>query len=456
MSRRLVVAMTSLVALVAIALAVPMAVVVATDQRAAFVSGLETDTLATASLLSSQPFINWKASIEDVAQRTGARVVVVDAGRTLVADSDDSGLDRTFDRPEIDDALAGLVASDVRYSRTLATNLRYAAAPIVQNYQIVAAVRLSLPEYDVDDAIQGTLLWLVAFVISVVTAAALIAWLLARSIAAPLRRLADVAEALPDDLELRADTGSGPAEVRKVATALNTTALRLSGILSRTQRVAADASHHLRTPLTGVRLRLEAIEETTSDRPVADEATAAIDEVDRLTRRIDQILALARSDIGAGEANVVEVAPIAGDRVQAAGPIARGRGINVDFTVAQTVDESLVKAPVGTVERIVDELVANAVSYARHVIVVKVDADDAWVVIEVSDDGPGLPEQERSTVFQRFVRGSQAVPGGSGLGLALVSESAQALGGYASAAQSDLGGLVVRVHLPRVKGSSDV
>lgn len=455
MSRRLVVAMTSLVALVAIALAVPMAVVVATDQRAAFVSELETDTLATASLLSSQPFIDWKDSIEEVAQRTGARVVVVDAGRTLVADSDDSGLDRMFDRPEIDDALTGLVASDLRYSRTLGTNLRYVAAPIVQNYQIVAAVRLSLPEYDVDDAIQGTLLWLGAFVISVVTAAALIAWLLARSIAAPLRRLADVAEALPDDLELRADEGSGPTEVRKVATALNATALRLSGILSRTQRVAADASHHLRTPLTGVRLRLEAIEETTSDRPVANEAAAAINEVDRLTRRIDQILALARSDIGTGETSAVDAAAIVRDRVQAAGLIAGERDINVEFTAPEESHECAVQAPVGTVDRIVDELVGNALSYARSRIHVKVDVDDRWVGIEVSDDGPGLPVQERSTVFQRFVRGSQAVPGGSGLGLALVSESAQALGGVASAEESELGGLTIRVRLPRAQRSAD-
>ena len=455
MSRRLVVAMTSLVALVAIALAVPMAVVVATDQRAAFVSELETDTLATASLLSSQPFIDWKDSIEEVAQRTGARVVVVDAGRTLVADSDDSGLDRMFDRPEIDDALTGLVASDLRYSRTLGTNLRYVAAPIVQNYQIVAAVRLSLPEYDVDDAIQGTLLWLGAFVISVVTAAALIAWLLARSIAAPLRRLADVAEALPDDLELRADEGSGPTEVRKVATALNATALRLSGILSRTQRVAADASHHLRTPLTGVRLRLEAIEETTSDRPVANEAAAAINEVDRLTRRIDQILALARSDIGTGETSAVDAAAIVRDRVQVAGLIAGERDINVEFTAPEESHECAVQAPVGTVDRIVDELVGNALSYARSRIHVKVDVDDRWVGIEVSDDGPGLPVQERSTVFQRFVRGSQAVPGGSGLGLALVSESAQALGGVASAEESELGGLTIRVRLPKAQRSAD-
>lgn len=450
MSKRLVIAMTSLVALVAIALAVPMAIVVATDQRAAFVSDLETKTLATASLLASQPFIDWETSVADVAARTGARVVVVDADRTLVADSDASGLDRAFDRPEIDDALLGLVASDIRFSQTLNTDLRYVAAPVVQNYQVAAAVRLSLPEYDVDDAIQGTLLWLIAFVVSVVVAAALIAWLLARSIASPLQRLADVAEALPVDLELRADADSGPAEVRKVATSLNSTAQRLSGILSRTQRVAADASHHLRTPLTGVRLRLEAIEDTTSESAVADEAAAAIAEVDRLTHRIDQILALARSDTGAGTASAVDPVSIVSDRVEAARLAVEEKGLTLAFDHSQSARDPHIAAPAGVLERIVDELIGNARAYARSEIVVSITADDSWVTIAVEDDGPGIPATERESVFQRFVRGSNSVPGGSGLGLALVCESAQALAGSATAHESSAGGLRVEVKLPRI------
>lgn len=448
MSKRLVIAMTSLVALVALALAAPLAIVVANDQRAAFIAGLETDTLATASLLSSQPSIDWQASVQDASARSGARIVVVDTQRTLVADSDESGLDRSFDRPEVDDALGGIVASDLRYSQTLDTDLRYVAAPVVQNYQVVAAVRLSLPEYDVDDAISRTLTWLIAFVISVVFAAALIAWLVARSIAAPLRRLANVAEALPDDLELRADTESGPAEVRKVAGALNSTALRLSGVLSRTQRVAADASHHLRTPLTGVRLRLEAIEETAADPAVVAEAEAAVNEVDRLTRRIDQILALARSDSGSGDLLVINVVPVVAARVNAAMRTAEDRGLELQLDAPVDGPALDIEAPSGVLERVIDELLGNAIAYAGHRIIARVRGDAGWTLLQVDDDGPGLSPEERSRVFQRFVRGSGSVPGGSGLGLALVSESAEALGGTATTGESNLGGLRVEVRLP--------
>ena len=449
MTRRLVLAMTSLVAVVALALAIPMAIVVATDQRAAFVAGLETDTLATASVLSSQPPIDWQTTVEDVAARTGARAVVVDTDRRLLADSDDSGLDRSFDRPEVDDALGGVVASNVRYSNTLATNLRYVAAPIVQNYQVVAAVRLSLPEYDVDDEIAGTLGWLGVFVISVIVAAGLVAWLLARSIAAPLTRLADVAESLPDDLERRADENSGPPEVRKAASALNYTALRLTNILARTQRVAADASHHLRTPLTGVRLRLEAIEETTADPDIANDAGEAIAEVDRLTHRIDQVLALARTDAGTTDVFETNVPRVVRERVQAVESIARGRGLVVDFEGSEDREDFLIKAPVGVIERIVDELLGNALDYARHRVVVGIASTRSSVIVTVSDDGPGVSEAELDAIFERFSRGSTAIPGGTGLGLALVRESAIALGGDARASRAATGGLEVRVSLPR-------
>ena len=193
--------MAVLVAVVAAALAVPLAIVVANDQRAAFVSNLEVDTLTTAASLSSEPFVDWQATTEAAAARTGARVVVVGPDRTLIADSDNSSLDRLFDRPEVNSALAGSLTSDVRTSVTLGEDLRYVAAPVIQNYGVVGAVRLSLPESTVTEEVQETQRWLVVFVLTVVIAAALVAWLLARSLASPLRTLARVAEDLPAALD---------------------------------------------------------------------------------------------------------------------------------------------------------------------------------------------------------------------------------------------------------------
>lgn len=447
MTKRLIAAMAGLVALVAIALAVPMASVVATNVRGSFVAGMEVDTLATATRMAAQPSIDWQATAEETALRTGARVVVVDAKRVLVADSDNSSLDRDFDRPEIDRALAGALTADVRPSTTLGTDLRYVAAPVVQGYDVVAAVRLSLPESSVTDQVRESAGWLVLFVVAVVFAAAVVAWLLARSMAAPLDDVAAVAIDLPDDLSLRADDTRGPREVKAVARALNSTAERLAGILGRTQRVAADASHHLRTPLTGIRLRLEAIADVSDDPQVRDDAEEAILEVDRLNRRIDQVLALARSDAGAGALQDDDVSATVQARVDAAASAFAEREVALESAIEPGVHAHV---PVGLTARIIDELLGNALAYASSRVRVSVSSEAGAAVVSVADDGPGVPEGERESVFERFSRGSQAVPGGSGLGLALVRESVQALGGSARAVGSPLGGLTVEVRIPRV------
>jgi signal transduction histidine kinase len=449
-TRRLVLAMALLVAIVAVALAVPLATVAANDRRLAFITGLEVDTLTTAATMSAQVEADWQQTAEETAQRTGARVVVVDPTGTLIADSDDTSLDRAFDRPEIAAALAGSLTADVRASTTLGEDLRYVAAPVVKDDDVAAAVRLSLPESIVTDEVQETQLWLAVFVLTVVIGASLVAWLLARSISSPLRRVADVAEALPDDLDLRVDEDHGPPEVRSVAVALNSTAARLSGILRRTERVAADASHHLRTPLTGVRLRLEAIEDTSDQEEVRADARAATAEVDRLTHRIEQVLALARTDAGSTVVEPHDASAVVRDRLDAASGMFVERDIELTASIEPGISAA---ASSGTIARVIDELLGNALQYATSRVHVGLRESDGSALLTVSDDGRGVPADEYEAVFERFRRGSTSVPGGSGLGLALVRESVRALGGDADAVESPWGGLTVRVRFPQA-GSS--
>lgn len=437
--------MAVLVAFVAAALAIPMAIVVSNDQRAAFVARLEVDTLATAATMSAQPFIDWQVTAEETAQRTGARVVVVSPERSLLGDSGNTELDRLFDRVEIDEALKGSLTSDVRMSQTMGEELRFVAAPIIQNYDVAGAVRLSLPESLVDEEVQETQRWLALFVVTVIITAGLVAWILARSIAAPLRHVALVAEDLPNDLNQRARTDEGPPEVRAVAVALNNTAERLSGILRRTQRVAADASHHLRTPLTGVRLRLEAIEDITDQEDVAEEARAATAEVDRLTHRIEQVLDLAKTDAGSVPSEEQDLAVIVEERAQAAAATFDEQGIRLDVDVQRG---DIVVAPRGSLARVVDELLGNALKYARRSVTAVVRREASTVIFEVIDDGPGIPTDEREEVFERFHRGSGSAPGGTGLGLALVKETIVSIGGSVRALEAPGGGVRIRVEVP--------
>ena len=481
MTRRLVIAMTGMVAVVSVVLAIPLAVVVASDQRNALIADLQVDTLTTAASLGAHVPQAWPTVVEDVAESTGARVVVVDVRGVLVADSAqrlDSAVTsgRIFDRPEILAALRGNLSSNVRASRTLGGDLRFVAAPVFRDRDVVAAVRLSVPETRVLDAVRETLVWLAVFVGALLVASTLVAVFLARSIAGPIRALAAVARALPTDLRARADETDGPIEVREAAQTLNRTAALLDGVLQRTQAVAAEASHHLRTPLTGVRLRLEAIEDLAAARAglaptpvdateIIEQAVAATAEVDRLTHRIDQVLALARSDarVVSGRGPLVDrasVARIVDARVSAARAGLADRGVTITLTGCG--DGGSTNAPadrdVGELPRIVDELLANAGGYARSEVLVSVDSDPATpgvVLIAVGDDGVGVPPAEWDRIFDRFARGSGAIPGGSGLGLALVREAARRAGGDAVASSDPrLGGLRVVVIWPIIQEES--
>lgn len=446
MTRRLVIAMTTLVAVIALALAIPLGIAISNYERESFLSDLEFDTLTTASVMSSQPYIDWQVTADATADRTGARVVVVDSGLTLVADSDTTGVDRAFDRPEIEAALAGELASDVRPSVTLGEDLRFVAAPIVQNFTVVAVVRLSLSESAVDSQVLVAELWLIAFVASVIFAAGLVAWFLSRSLARPVDSLTNVIELMPQDLSIRADEKHGTKEIRHAATAVNATAARLEGLLSRTQRVAADASHHLRSPLTGVRLRLEAISDVSKDPEVTSNADAAIAEVDRLAHRIDQILLLTRSDSGMINLRQESLSEIVRNRVDAAMVIAQEKGISIHANV----EDCTVTVSFGTCARIIDELLGNALKYADSEVVVNLARTGDFCELTVSDDGAGLPaEDDYTQIFDRFYRASNSHPGGSGLGLALVQESARMAGGDAWAQGVPVGsGLRISVRLP--------
>ena len=226
MTKRLVLALVALTGAVAIALAVPLGIMVDRDQRAAFVAGLQVDTLVTAAQLAATPESSWQATVSAAAERTGRGSSSFGATspwrRTPISAPwiAPSTAPRSTGRwPVISPPTSAVRA-------TLGGALRFVAAPVVDQGLVVAAVRLSLPESEVDAVVAATRRSLVAFIVSVVLGAALVAWLLARSLAAPLHRLAGVARRLPDDLTLRGDDAHGPGEVRQVAAALNATAGR--------------------------------------------------------------------------------------------------------------------------------------------------------------------------------------------------------------------------------------
>jgi PAS domain S-box-containing protein len=217
----------------------------------------------------------------------------------------------------------------------------------------------------------------------------------------------------------------------------------------------ASVSHELRTPLTSIRGYLELVREDASLDPEHDRMLDIVDRnADRLLGLVTDLLFIAEVDAGklaAGQAPV-QLAGVAAESVEAAGPRADAAELELNLDV----DDQLVVAGDRTrLAQVFDNLISNAVKFtpADGRIDVRVFRADASAVIEVSDTGSGIPEDERAHLFERFFRTSGAIREavqGTGLGLAIVGAIAASHGGTVSVESSDSGGARFLVSLPLI------
>ena len=239
------------------------------------------------------------ASSDTSAESLGGRVLVVDSRGRVLADSFGDGTRgaRYGSRPEIRAALDGRPTQGERHSDLLDQDILFTAVPIVNGGQAVGAVRVTESVDAVNDEVRNDVIALVGVGVVALLLGVVVAWLLAGSLAKPLRGLAGTARRVAHgDLDARASV-EGSAEQREVATAFNDMTGRMASTLRGQREFVANASHQLRTPLTGLRLRLEAAALKSRDPEVEHELTAAEHETERLARLLSELLTLA----GGGE-----------------------------------------------------------------------------------------------------------------------------------------------------------
>jgi signal transduction histidine kinase len=293
-------------------------------------------------------------------------------------------------------------------------------------------------------------LWVILGTIAVVAMliATVLAFALARWVSRPLAGLDSAAGRLADgDLAIRAVVDSGPPELRRLATTFNTMAGRLEALVHGNRAVIADVSHQLRTPLAALRLRLDLLTADTaqSDPDTAHELAGALEELARLSRLVDGLLAVARAENVVPVPVAVNVSGVAGERVAAWHPVADDRGI----ALSGTGGPAMAWIGEGHLEQILDNLIANALEAlsAGNQVTVTTAATASGAQVIVSDNGPGMNAEDRERAFLRF---STSNPNGTGLGLAIVHRLVTSNGGTANLTQTPGGGLMVTLDFPGV------
>jgi signal transduction histidine kinase len=443
---RLLLALAYVLVLAVVALEVPLALSLRDRVDAEVTSQARSQADVVAATVSGN--LGEPRTLAEAAKSSAAtvrgRVVVTDSGGALLADS--AGTDRLGtdygDRPEIAQALRnGRPVQDQRHSDTLDQEILVTAVPVVDNGRRVGVVRITQSVDAVSHATNRVTLGLVAIGVLVLLLGLAAGVVIARQIAGPLRRLdAAAAQVAEGDLTARARV-EGSAEQRSLANTFNGMTARLERLVAGQRDFVADASHQLRTPLSGLRLRLEEARAASADREVHEELDAAMAELDRLAAIISELLLLSQ----AGEVDAPPDELDLDDAVRRAA--ARFDGADGGrVTAVEAASGAPAFAPQSDLDRVLDALIENALRYA---------GGDVTVVsrpggVEVLDRGPGLADGERDAVFERFHRGraGRAGPSGTGLGLPIARELARRWGGDVELTNRADGGVAARVSVP--------
>jgi signal transduction histidine kinase len=253
-------------------------------------------------------------------------------------------------------------------------------------------------------------------------------------------------------LSERAPADRGPAELKALGRTVNEMANRLEELLQAQRAFVADASHQLRTPMTALRLRLENLEGSLEPHQAAD-LTPAITEADRLSRVVDGLLSLARTDGTRPVRTTIDVAAVLSERVDAWSALAEERQVTLADTSATRAPEERralrgLACP-GHLEQVLDNLLANALDATPVGGAVSVGADHIGdnIEIRVADTGPGMSAADRTRAFDRFWRREGAQHEGTGLGLAIVAQLVRVSGGTTWLDAADGGGVDAVVRL---------
>ncbi|MFG1784850.1 ATP-binding protein [Rhodococcus oryzae] len=318
-----------------------------------------------------------------------------------------------------------------------------------------AFLALTVPEDPLTQAIRQQQVAVAIAAVVAIAAAGGLGWLLAGRAVRPLRLLADATHDIGDDPRAARPSVRGAREAEDLSEAMGHMLDRIAAAQKRTEEAlgsardfAAVSAHELRTPLTSMRTDLEVL---ATMRLTGEQREEILRDLLGTQRQVETTLTdLERLAVGelsdVADHEQVDLAELVDRCVQAA------ERVHPDLDIAVSAPEPVVVRGIPTGLRLVlDNAITNSVRHGgagRVLVTVRTDAEGG-AVITVDDDGTGVPEAERASVFERFVRGTGSGSEGSGLGLALVAQQAELHGGTVELVDSPLGGVRLALRLPQ-------
>ncbi|MBK5529356.1 HAMP domain-containing protein [Pseudomonas sp. TH06] len=264
----------------------------------------------------------------------------------------------------------------------------------------------------------------------------LVAWIATRQLANPLQRFANAARRFGSDLRAPPINIEGPEEIRQVIIAFNTMQAQIQHFIGERTHMLASISHDLRAPLTRMRLRSEFIEDL-------EYQGKQIRDIEEMQSMINAALAFFREDTQPEHTTAFDLSELLHTIVDDY----RDQHIAIDYDgPAHLVYEG---RPLG-IKRVIVNLLENAEKYAQHPRI-ELSSDERSIRIDVSDEGPGIPEESLQRVFDPFFRleaSRNRHTGGVGLGLSAARAIVREQGGELTLSNRSGGGLVARVELP--------
>ena len=426
-----------------------------------------TRLFAKANIISMTAANSWEAEndsvrylrLEDIMMRslagTNIRGVVTNTSYTVLYDTNSEArmTGKVFMRDVLKRAVDGAQAEamfDSDSGRTLTVSV-----PIEVDGVITGGVYLAENVSSISETVgtmQTSLLVFGAVMVLIIVALSIfISYLIVR----PMSEFIDIAHAISKGDFSRRATAKGTSEMAQMGAALNYMCGELAELDEKRRKFVSDVSHELKTPMAGIKLLCDSL--VAAERPDMDTVREFLgdmsEEIDRLTRLINRLLTLSRLDAHAAlDASDVDITLLVGAVLKSLRQLSAEKGIGITLDISTGADR-VIRADYDKIYEAVYNIADNAIKYTPEggKVAIRVGKGGGMCVIDIEDNGPGIPDDEKQKVFDRFYRldDSRARDtGGTGLGLAIAREAVLLHKGGIEVLDAPGGGSIFRIELP--------